>query len=129
MEKNNTVKQAGGFIIQLMPYAEETVITALEERLKSFSSVTTLLNEGMTPEDMMGKLFEGFDYQINTNMPTSFHCGCSKEHFAKALVCIGKKDLEDMIKDNEPIEVNCQFCGSHYVYGVEELKEFAAKAQ
>ena len=129
MEKNNTVKQAGGFIIQLMPYAEETIIEILEERLKQFSSITTLLDQGMTPEDMIKTLFEGYDYQINSTIPTQFHCNCSKERFSKALLCVGKDELKNMIADNEPIEVNCQFCGSHYTYSITELKELMLKAQ
>ena len=127
MQKNNTVKQAGGFIIQLMPFAEETIISALEQRLKEFSSITSYLDKGVSPEKMMEILFEGFDYKINTTTPTRFSCNCSKEHFVKGLISLGRKELQSMIDDNKPIEVNCQFCNSHYHYSVEELEALLSK--
>lgn len=123
MEKNNTVKQAGGFIIQLMPFAEESLISALEERLKDFSSVTSLLDKGVTPEKMMETLFAGYDVQITDTISTQYHCNCSKERVYKAIVSIGRKDIEEMIADNKPIEVNCHFCNQNYAFSVDELKE------
>ena len=128
MQKNNTVKQAGGFLIQLMPFAEETVISALEERLKQFSSITAHLDKGESPEDMMAILFEGFDFKINQTVPTKFYCGCSKEHFAKGVISLGKKEIQSMIDDGETIEVNCQFCGCQYHYTVAELEQLLAAA-
>ena len=123
MEKNNTVKQAGGFSIQLMPFAEESLISALEERLKDFSSVTSLLDKGVTPEKMMETLFAGYDVQITDTISTQYHCNCSKERVYKAIVSIGRKDIEEMIADNKPIEVNCHFCNQNYAFSVDELKE------
>lgn len=122
MEKNNTVKQAGGFIIQLMPFADDDLITALEERLKDFSSITRLLDEGMTPEDMMQNLFEGYDVRIMDTIPTAYRCDCSKERVYQAVMSIGKKDIEEMIAEQKPIEVNCHFCGKNYCFDVEDLK-------
>ncbi len=122
MEKNNTVKQAGGFIIQLMPFADEELITALEERLKDFSSITSLLDQGMTPEDMMRKLFEGYDVSIMDQIPTGYHCDCSRERVYQAVMSIGRKEIKEMIADNKPIEVNCHFCGKHYNFNIEDLK-------
>lgn len=122
MEKNNTVKQAGGFIIQLMPYASEEVISYLEEKLKEFSSITTLLDEGKTPEDMMNLLFANHDLQITDKVPTQFHCNCSKERVHKAVVSVGKKEIEEMIADGKPIEVNCHFCNTSYTFDLDELK-------
>lgn len=122
MEKNNTVKQAGGFIIQLMPFADEELITALEERLKDFSSITGLLDQGMTPEDMMRKLFEGYDVSIMDQIPTGYHCDCSRDRVYQAVMSIGRKEIEEMIADNKPIEVNCHFCGKHYNFDIEDLK-------
>lgn len=128
MEKNNTVKQAGGFIIQLMPYAEEQVIATLEEHLKGFQSITHFLNQGMSPEDIMDMLFKNCDYKINQTIPTRFFCNCSKEHVAKAVISLGKQEIQSMINDGEPIEVNCQFCNSHYHYSVEDLEEMLKQA-
>ncbi len=122
MEKNNTVKQAGGFILQLMPFAEDSLITALEERLKNFSSVTSLLETGMTPENMMEQLFQGYDLRIMDTMSTAYRCDCSKERVYRAVMSIGRKDIEEMIADHKPIEVNCHFCRKSYCFDVEELK-------
>ncbi len=123
MEKNNTVKQAGGFIIQLMPYAEESTITSLEESLKNFSSVTSCLDKGMLPEDIMAQIFKDTDFQINDKVEASYYCNCSKEHVKKAIISLGRKEIQSMIDDNEPIEVNCHFCNSHYKYSIDELKQ------
>ncbi|MBQ8148300.1 MAG: Hsp33 family molecular chaperone HslO [Lachnospiraceae bacterium] len=122
MEKNNTVKQAGGFIIQLMPFADEELITALEERLKEFTSITSLLDQGMTPEEMIQHLFEGYDVNIMSTIPTAYRCDCSKDRVYEAVMSIGKKDIEEMIAENKPIEVNCHFCGKNYTFDVEDLK-------
>lgn len=129
MNKDNTVRQAGGFIIQMMPFAEDAVITALEERLKDFSSITSHLDAGETPEDMMYKLFEGFDLTIEDKIPTQFYCNCSKERVSKAVISVGKKELEDMIAEGKPIEVNCHFCDSHYRFSVEELEKMLKAAK
>lgn len=128
IEKDNTVKQAGGFILQMMPFAEEAVISKLEERLKEFESITKHLDAGKTPEDIVAILFEGMDYTIHTKRETQFYCNCSKEHVAKAVISLGRKEIQDMIDDNEPIEVNCHFCNSHYNYSVDELKEMLEQA-
>lgn len=123
MEKNNTVKQAGGFIIQLMPLTEERLITALEERLDHFSSVTTLLDQGMSPEDMMQMLFEGYDVQIMDTLPTAYRCDCSRERVSQAVMSVGRKDLEEMIAEQKPIEVNCHFCGKTYTFDTQDLRD------
>lgn len=123
MNKNNTVRQAGGFIIQMMPFAKEETIAAIEERLKDFSSVTRHLDAGESPEDMMAILFEGMGMTIEQTIPTQFYCNCSKERVSSAVVSIGKHDIQEMIDDGKPIEVNCHFCNSHYEFSVEELKE------
>ncbi len=122
MNHENTVQQAGGFIIQMMPFAEDGLIDALEERLNNFSSITTLLNQGVTPEAMMEQLFEGYDLHIMEQIPTGYHCNCSRDRVYRAVMSIGKNDIQEMIDDNKPIEVNCHFCGKHYVFDVDDLK-------
>ena len=129
MEKNNTVKQAGGFIIQLMPFVGEEVIGALEKNLAAFSTVTTVLNEGKTPEEMLQQLLAGLDPVITEKMPCQYECSCSRERMERAIISIGKKDIEEMINDGEAIEVNCQFCGNSYHFSVEELKEMLKAAR
>lgn len=129
MNKNNTVRQAGGFIVQLMPFAEEEVISRLEQNVQKINSVTNLLEEGHTPESLLEKVLEGFDVQINEKMDTRFHCNCSKERVAKALISIGRKELNEMIQEGKPIEMNCHFCNTNYNFTVEELKEILRRCK
>ena len=121
MEKNNTVKQAGGFIVQLMPFAEGNVIEKLEANLSRIHSVTKLLEDGNSPEQILGILLEGMDMEILSDMPVEFYCNCSRERVAKALYSIGKKEMDEMIKGGEPIEVKCHFCNTAYQFSVEDL--------
>lgn len=129
MNKNNTVRQAGGFIVQLMPFAEEEVISRLEQNVQKINSVTNLLEEGHTPESLLEKVLEGFDVQINEKMDTRFHCNCSKERVEKALISIGRKELNELIQEGKPIEMNCHFCNTNYTFTVEELKEILRKCK
>ena len=124
LDKENHVRQAGGFIIQVMPYAEESVISAVEKSLEHIHSVTDLMEQGMTPEDMIQFIMGDLDVEILERIPTQYSCNCSKERVAKAVASVGKKDLQEMIADGETIEVNCDFCGSHYYFTTEELKGF-----
>ena len=129
MEKNNTVKQAGGFIIQLMPYASDEVVNALEQKLAAFSSVTTHLDKGETPEEIITQLLEGFDVTFTDTIPAQFYCNCSKERVSKAVISVGKNELQAMIDDGKEIEVNCHFCNSHYNFSVDELKDLYEEAR
>ncbi len=128
MNRDNTVAQAGGFIIQLMPDATEEVISHLEQKLTEVTAVSGLLEEGMTPEEILEYIFDGFGLKILDKIPAGYYCNCSKERVEKALISIGRKELDAMIADGEPITTNCQFCGSHYTFSVEELKELAENA-
>lgn len=123
MEKNNTVKQAGGFIIQLMPFASEELIDTLEKRLADFTSITALLDKGMSPMDIIKQIFEGYDVVITDELPAKWSCNCSKERYYQAVLSLGKKEIANMLADNEPIEVKCQFCNSHYTFTPDDLQE------
>lgn len=123
MEKNNRVSCAGGFIIQLMPFAQEASIAQLEQNLKEVTSVTELLERGETPESMLEILLQGLDLEIHDKVETRFFCNCSKERVKRAVASIGKQDLKDLILEGEDMEVRCHFCNQAYLYAVEELKE------
>ena len=129
MNKDNTVRQAGGFIVQLMPFAEESTIAKLEENVQKITSVTNLLEEGHTPESLLNKVLEGFDVEINEKIPTEFYCNCSRERLEKPLISIGRKELNEMIQEGKPIELNCHFCNHNYEFTVEELKEILRKCK
>ena len=129
MEKDNTVKQAGGFIIQLMPFTEEKVISQLEENLKNVTSVTTMLEEGHTPESLLETLLKGFEIEINETIPTQFYCNCDKDRVEKALISVGRKELQEMIDEGKEIELNCHFCNRNYIFSVEELKSILKRCK
>ena len=123
MNKDNTVRQAGGFIIQLMPDASEETISALEKRLAKVSSVTAMLDSGKTPEDILQELLGDMELAVLDRMAVSFKCGCSKERFARGIASIKKSDIQEMIDAGENIETCCQFCNSKHVFTPDELKE------
>lgn len=129
LNRDNTVRQAGGFIIQLMPYTEEKVIDALEKRLAGIKSVTELLDQGLTPERILEELLGEFGLTVNDTIPTAFSCNCSKERVEKAIISIGSKEIREMIRDGKPIEVKCHFCNEAYTFTIEELKEILNKAK
>lgn len=128
MARDNTVRQAGGFIVQLMPFAEEETIVRLEQNLSKVTSVTALLEEGRTPQQMLEVILDGFDMEITDTQPMQFFCSCDKQRVEKALISIGKKELQDMIDDDKDIEVNCHFCNKNYTFSVQELEEIQRKA-
>lgn len=129
MEKDNTVRCAGGFIIQMMPFAKEQTICRLEENLKKVSSVTSLLNQGYTPEQLLEVLFEGLGLEVTDTVPAQFYCNCSKERVEHAVASIGRKEIQEMIQDGEDIEVKCHFCNTAYRYTVEELREIIKRSK
>ena len=128
MNKDNTVRQAGGFIIQLLPGASDDMIDRLEEKLKEIKPVTALLDEGKTPEQILDHILGEFGLEILDKTPVNFYCNCDKKRVEKALISIGKKELQDMIDEGKEIEVNCHFCGKSYEFSVEELKTLIKKA-
>lgn len=129
MNKDNTVRQAGGFIVQVMPFAEESTIAKLEQNVQKIQSVTTLLEQGHTPESLLEQVLEGFDIEINDTIPTEFYCNCDKNRVEKALISIGRKELNELIQEGKEVELNCHFCNTNYVFSVEELKEILRKCK
>ena len=129
MNKDNTVRCAGGFIIQLMPFATEETISQLEENLKDVTSVTDFLDKGYTPEQMLEKLIGHLNLEITDTIPTQFYCNCSKERVEQAVASIGRKDIQEMIDEGKDIEVKCHFCNTAYNYTVEDLKNILKRSK
>lgn len=128
MNKDNTVRQAGGFIIQLLPGASDEIIDKLEAKLSGISSITALLNAGKTPEEILTDILGEFGFEILSKMPVQFHCDCDRSRVEKAIISIGKKEIQDMINEGREIEVNCQFCNKHYKFSVDELEDMLKRA-
>lgn len=123
MNRDNTVRCAGGFIIQLLPFATDDVIDKLEEKIQNLTSITSMLSQGMTPEMILEYILGDLGLEILDTIPTQFVCNCSKDRVEKALISIGKKELDDMISEDKLIEVNCHFCNKNYSFSIEELEK------
>lgn len=123
MNRENTVRQAGGFIIQLMPDTEDDIIRQLESNIRGLRPVTEMLDAGFTPEQMLETVLAGLDVEMLEQTPCRFFCNCDRDRIEKALISVGRKELQDMIQEDKEIEVNCHFCGRHYIFTPAELKE------
>lgn len=128
MNKDNTVRQAGGFIVQVMPFVEDAVVDRLEENIKKIDSVTAMLDRGYTPEQILQEVLQGMDVEFTDQMPAEFYCNCSKERVERALISIGRKELQSLINEGKEVEMNCHFCNRNYTFSIEELKELLKKA-
>ncbi len=117
-----TVKKAGGYIIQLLPAAEEETIKKLEDGIKDIPSVTGMLSEGMTPEDIVRRALKNFEVEVLYEQETEYKCNCSKQRIEKALLSMGKKELHDMTEEMDEAEIECHFCDKKYVFTKRELK-------
>ena len=129
MNKDNTVRQAGGFLIQLMPFAEDEVIDRLERNLANVTSVTAMLDQGLTPEQMLDLLLEGMEPEINDTVAVQFACNCNRHKIEKVLISLGKKELRDIIEEGQEIEINGHFCNTKYKFSVEEVKQLYHKSK
>lgn len=129
MNRDNTVKQAGGFILQLMPGVTEETIEKVENNLKKISSVTTLLDEGKGPKEILEILCEGLEPKIIDIIPVGFKCNCSKERVSKALISVGKEELSKIVKEEDSINLHCDFCNTDYEFTNDELKDLLQYAK
>ncbi len=129
MDKNNTVRQAGGFIIQLMPFTADDVIDRLEQKLSSIQPVTAMLEAGSTPEQILEIVLGDLGLEITDTLPIQFSCNCSKERVEKVLVSLGKADLQEMIDEGREVELHCHFCNRNYTFAIEELREIMKSAK
>lgn len=123
VDTDSSVKHSGGFIIQMMPDAAEETIAAVESKISASEPVTTMMEKGMSPEDILQHFLGDLGLVINEKKPVRFHCDCSKERVAGALSTIQKSDLEEIIADGEEIEVKCHFCNTAYNFSIDELRD------
>ncbi len=118
-----SVKAAGGYIIQLLPAASDSTIDKLEKSISELRSVTAMLSDGMTPEDIVRAALSGFEVEVLYTQDIEYKCNCSKERVAKALVSLGREELEEMAAEKEVTEVSCHFCDKVYKFSSNELKK------
>lgn len=129
VDTSMNIRQAGGFIVQLMPGHYEYLVDELEQSLKRVSSVTDLLEQGMSPSDMLAYILHDFEYQELDVKPVEFYCGCDSERAARATLALGEDEIKDMISKEEPAEVYCHFCGKHHHFSCDELQNLLSEAQ
>ncbi|WP_317367096.1 Hsp33 family molecular chaperone HslO [uncultured Tyzzerella sp.] len=122
VDRDYSIKQAGGFIIQVMPNADENIINSLETKLATIKPFTTLLEEGNTIEDILNILLGDFGVNVLDKIPVKFYCNCSKERVEKALISIGKEEIENIIKEDKKATLHCHFCDKDYNFNEEDLK-------
>ncbi len=122
VDRDYSVKHAGGFIIQMMPNVEEDTICAIEQKLANLPQVTTLMEEGNSPEDILEKILGDLGLEFTDHEDIRFHCNCNKDRVSKALATISDSDIQEMIDDKEAVEIKCFFCNTAYNFSVDELK-------
>ena len=122
MNHDNTVREAGGFMIQLMPDCPDEVIDALEAKLSGVTSVTDMLKSGGTPESILTDLLGDQGLDIMDKQPASYYCNCSRERVTKALIALGRSEIEEMIREDKPVTLGCGFCNKSYTYSIDDLK-------
>lgn len=121
IDDENKVKQAGGFIIQMMPDANNEVITKLEENLKKYGNIAHLLNEGLTPEEILNKIAGEFEHIILGTIPVEYYCNCSREKVEKTLLSIGKKEIAQILEEDKQATLHCHFCNKDYIFDENDL--------
>lgn len=120
---------AGGVMIQLLPGAEDEFIDRLSERVPLLSNVSHMFSEGKSNTELLSEIMGDIEIDIFDEIDCSYHCDCSSERVEKALVSLGKKELEDIINDGKPIDVGCQFCGKKYTFTTEDMKKLYERAK
>lgn len=124
-----TVKSAGGYLVQLLPFADESCIDILEENLKNMPSVSTMFDKGVTPEEVCEKLLKNLQPNVLDTFDTAYICDCSKKRVERALISVGKKDLREIIKEEGSIEVNCQFCNKKYNFNEQDIEDLIKSSE
>lgn len=126
---DESVDHAGGFMVQLLPGASEETISQLEENLVNFPHITELLKEGKTPEEILELVCQGGNPKVLGHMPVQFHCTCSKERFAQAMVSLGSEEIQSMIDQDGGAEAICHFCRQKYIYSAADLEQLQKETE
>ena len=122
-------RAAGGFLVQLLPYADPAVVETIEKNIEKIDSVSRMVDSGMTPRDIIDTVFAGLAYDVLDEAQISYVCPCSRERYARALLSLGKKELQRLLDEGEPVETLCSFCGKKYVFTTDEVQAMLEKAK
>ncbi|AGK51851.1 Hsp33 family molecular chaperone HslO [Bacillus sp. 1NLA3E] len=126
---DNSILAAGGFIIQLMPDTQEETIEKIEQKLKEIPAVSSLIQRGLNPEELLEEILGKGNVHFLETVPVSFSCNCSKGRFASAIIGLGKAEIKDMIEEDGQAEVHCHFCNEKYLFSKQELEELGKEAK
>ncbi|CUO61016.1 Hsp33 family molecular chaperone HslO [Clostridium sp. NSJ-49] len=118
-----SIKCAGGFIVQMMPGADDLLADVITYRLEEIPSITTLLDEGKTIKEIIEYIFDGMDLKILEEVEPEFKCNCSREKVEKALISIGEKELREIAEEGKDEELKCHFCNASYVFTKEDIQK------
>ena len=129
VDTDESVRQAGGFLVQLMPDAPEEVVNRLEENIAHLPYITDLMDMGKTAEEILAMILEGLEVEVNDTVPMNWYCNCSKERVTKALISLGKEELGRLIEEDGKAELKCHFCNQTYFFSKEELESILEEAQ
>ena len=122
-------RAAGGFLVQLLPYADPAVVETIEANIGKIDSVSRMVDSGMTPQDIINTVFAGLAYDVLDTAEIDYVCPCSRERYARALLSLGKEELQRLVNEDEPVETLCSFCGKKYVFGLDEVRAMLEKAK
>ena len=122
-------RAAGGFLVQLLPYADPAVVETIEANIGKIDSVSRMVDSGMTPQDIIDTVFAGLAYDVLDTAEIDYVCPCSRERYARALLSLGKEELQRLVNEGEPVETLCSFCGKKYVFGLDEVRAMLEKAK
>lgn len=129
IETNGSVKAAGGFIVQLLPNASDNAIDLVEKNLAEVKSVTELIKNGESPEDMLNQLLKDFRLKFTSKVPTSYFCGCNRERLERVIISLGRQEVEDILKEKNELELKCNFCNKKYVFSRDEVAKLMKQAE
>lgn len=121
VNEDNTIKSSGGFILQVMPGCKKETISKIEQILKEIKPVSEMINEGMSPEDMIQVITNG-NFQLLETLDLSYKCNCSKERFERGLISLGSEKIQEILEEDKQAEINCHFCNTNYIFNEEDLQ-------
>ena len=122
-------RAAGGFLVQLLPFADPQVVEQIEKNIEKIDSVSRMVDSGMQPQDIIETVFAGIAFDVLDAVSIDYLCPCSRDRYARALLSLGKKELQRLLDEGEPVETCCSFCGQKYVFDLPEIRQMLENAQ
>ena len=129
VDRDYSIMASGGFILQVMPNAEDEVLSTIENNLRNVSNISKLISIGKEPEDIINMVLDGLDPIIFEKKEIDYKCDCSKDRLEKALIAIGEKDLREILEEDKKAELTCHFCNTSYIFDEKDLKDILKRVK